>query len=291
MSAAQGFATQLGIDTNATVTKRYDFLSESMSLDEEFVGGDGLRGELSHAIENLRQGTRKVGGQLNLRPTAVELAALLPHIMGAAGSGTTYAFGTTFSDLYVVVDRVAKVFSYSGCQVDKATFKAQAGGPLLLTLDMLGIDESVGNAGTFPSLSLDTTTGFFMFSDLVLSIGGTGYSAKDFELMIDYKRDADRVFNSNTRASTPVTDRIVTVNTNLPYGDATAVYATGVGGVAVTATFTNGNTSLVATMPKVAFPRQSPTVGGKQEIMLPLSGQARKSGSTSELVFTLDSTP
>lgn len=291
MAAAQGFAAHLGIDTADPVTKEYEFLSESIALTEEFVMSEGIRGERSRPKEAVRQGTRRVGGSIRMRPTPVQLAALLPHVMGLAASGTTFALGDTFSDLYVTVDRVGKVFTYNGCKIDKAIFRGSAGQPLEMELQILGKDETVGNAGTFPSLTIDITTSMFMFSDLVLSIGGTAYEAFDFELEIDNMLDPDRVFNSLTRSSIPVTDRAVRIGTNLPYGDATAAYNSGVAGVAVTATFTNGATSILFTLPAVLFPRESPTVQGKSEIRLPLRGEAKKSSSTKELTITLDSTP
>lgn len=291
MAAAQGFAALLGIGATSTVDKPLEFLSESLALDEELVDSNGIRGTRSHISEVVRQGIRRVGGNITLCPHPTELAALLPYILGANASGTTFALAETLQSFYASVDRVLKVFTYSGCVVSKAVFSGSAGQPLNLSLEIVGIDESVGNAGSFPSLTLDTTTTMYMFHDLVLIVGGTTYQCFDFELTIDNMVDAERFLNSQTRVSIPAQDRVVTLNTNLPYGDASAAYALSVGGVAVTATFTNGATSLLFTLPKVQFPRKSPTVPGKSEIKLPLMGVARKSGSTKELEITLDSTP
>lgn len=291
MSAAQGFAAQLGIHTADPVTKAYEFLSESLVLTETFVESGGIRGTRSHPKEAVRQGTRTVGGMISMHPTPVQLADLLPHIMGLAGSGTTFALGDTFSDLYIAVDRVTKVFTYSGCKINKATFRGSSGQPLLLELDILGIDESIGNAGTFPSLSIDVTTSMFMFSDLVLVLNSGTYQCFDFELTIDNMLDSNRIFNSLVRTSIPAQDRVVSFSASLPYGDASAIYAPGVDGIAGTATFTNGATSMLFTMPALQIPRVSPSVQGKSEIRLPLQGFARKSASTKELTITLDSTP
>ena len=291
MAAAQGFASRLGIHTADPVTVEYEFIRESLVLTEEFVESEGIRGTRSHPKEAVRQGVRRVGGSIEMRPNPVQLAVLLPHILGLAASGTTFALGDTFSDLYITIDRVLKVFTYSGCKIDKCRFKGGPGQPLNMTLDILGIDESVGNAGTFPSLSIDLTTSFFMFSDLAMTIAGDTVLCKDFDLLIDNNLDPERIFNALVRTSIPAQDRMVTFTTSVPYGDYSAKYGTGVAGVAVVGTFTNGATSLVFTMPAVQFPRVSPQVDGKSEIMLSLTGMARKSSSTAELTLTLDSTP
>lgn len=291
MSAVMGHQAQLGMGASAPVTEAYEFLRESLALLEEFVDSQGLRGTRSHASEAVRQGARRVGGSVSMNPTAAQLSHLLPRILGAAPSGNTYALAETVPSFVVAVDRVAKVFTYTGCKVRRATFHGSAGEPLKLTLDLLGIDETVSAAGAFPSLSLDTTTSFFMFHDLVLSVDGTEYPALDFELLIDNVLDGDRLLNSATRVSLPEADRHVTFRTRLPYGDASAVYASGVEGVAVTATLTNGSTSLAFSLPAVQFPRVSPTVPGRGEILLPLIGTARSLVGDDELTATLDSTP
>ena len=292
MTAAMGYHAQLEISASNPVDTRFDFISESLGVDENFIDTNGLRGTRDRSIERVRQGIRHIGGQIRLQPTAVELAALLPWILGANASGTTYAIADTLQSRYVTVDRVSKVMTYNGCVIDRCTIRGSQGEPLDITLDVCGLDETVGNSGTFPSLSLDTTTGPFVFTDGVFSINSTTVNARSFELVVNNHIDRERFFNSLTAVSLIPMDRHVMLNTQLPYGDASALYATGAGGVACTLTFTNGGTSLALTMPKVAFPRKSPTYqAGRAEVMLPLAGNAYKSGSTASLTATLDSTP
>lgn len=295
MAGIGGYNAKLGIGTTSTVDKPLDFLNESLACDETFVDRSGLRGTREHPVEVLRQGIRRIGGQITLQPTAVEWASLLPWILGTDASGTAYALAETLQSRYVTVDRSdgtdGKVFTYDGCKVNKATIKASQGELLTLTLELLGVDETPANAGTFPSLTLDLTTGPFIFSDLAMTIAGTTYQSKEFTLTIDNKLDGERFLNSLTRTALIAQDREISLELQLPYGDAEAAYNTGVAGAAVVATFTNGTVSLAFSMAKVCFPRKSPTVQGKQEIMLPLHGIAHKSGSTLSLVTTLDSTP
>jgi hypothetical protein len=289
---AYGQLSQLGIDSANPVTARFDYLQESLAVAEEFVDTNGLRGTLEHDGARVRAGIRRVGGQIQLQPTAVELALLLPWIFGTAGVDNVYALADTVPSRYVTIDRIAKVFTYDHVFVDKAVFSASKGSALRLTLDLVGVDEAIGNAGTFPSLSLDTTTGPFMFTDGALQIASTTYTPEEWELSVENHIDRDRFFNALV-LSTAVNamDRTITTRFRLPYGDSVATYNTGAGGVAVDMTFTNGGCSLDFSMVKVTFPRRSPTVPGRQEIMLPHEGRAWRSGSTKPLVTTLDSTP
>jgi hypothetical protein len=289
------FQGQLGIDTNATVTLRQDYVHEDVKVQEEFKDTNGLRGTREHDITRVRAGNRRIGGPITMEPTAVEWAALLPWILGGTPSGTTYPLADSApTGRYVVVDRGAKVFSYNGCQVDRATIRGSEGNALEVTLDVVGIDESVGNSGTFPSLSLDTTTGPFMFTDSsgAVSINSATTNIKNIEIVIDNQIDKGRFYNSQTLVTVQPMDRHITVAFDVPYGDSSALYNTGAGGVAVTATFTNGTVSIAFSFVKVTFPRESPTyVNGRGEVMLRLRGKAYKSSSTLSLVTTLDSTP
>jgi hypothetical protein len=288
-----GYQAQLGIDTANPVTVRYDFQTENLALDEHFVDTNGLRGTRARSIERIRAGNRYVHGQLHMQPTAVELAGLLPWILYGApsGSGTvTYPLADAMPTArYIAVDLGESVNTYNGCQVDRCTIRGSQGQPMDFMIDVVGIDETVGANGTFPALSLDTTTGPFMFTDLVLSVNSTTYIAKDFELIIDNAIDKERFYNSQTLTAAIAMDRHITLQTHLPAGIAEAVYGVGPGGMPVVATFTGGGTSvLTLTFVKVAFPRKSPTyVAGRNEELLPMMGTAYKSGATLELVTTL----
>jgi hypothetical protein len=291
MAAVMGYASQLGIDTANPVTKRFDFRSSTLGMDEEMVDTGGLRGELAHTIDRNRSGRRRINGDITLNPSPVELALLLPWVYGAVASGTTFPLGQAFTDRYVTIDKGAKVPVYSGCRVNKAVFRASEGGPLELVLSVVGVDETLGNAASFPVLAIDATTTPFLLQDCVLTANGAAAQSKMFELTIDYAIDVERFLMNPTVTALNPTDRIITVGLNVPYGDYVSLYGTGQGGIAINATFTNGLVSLALDFVKVVFPRKPIAVEGRGEIMLPLQGTAKKSGATLELVTTLDSTP
>lgn len=292
MAAAVGQLTALGLSADDITYVRYDFQRESVTNKEAVIDGNGLRGTFTPKIERVRAGLQDISGQLVFQPTVTELTTLLPWIHGAAASGTDYPLSDSQLSRYLQIDRISKVFKYSGCVVDRATFRASQGEPLELTLDVVGLTETVGNSGTFPAVSIDTTvsSGPLVFTDLALVVNSVTVNAREIEVVIDNGVDRNRYFNSVTRISAPKQNRVITVRTSLPYGDASAAYNTGMGGVAVTATYTYGTVSLLQSFVKVVFPRQSPMIEGRSEIMIPLEGRAYGSSSTLELVTTLDST-
>lgn len=296
---AEAFLGQFGVDTTggSGVTHKFDIMRESIILTEHTINTAGIRGTRSYLQERIRQGNRSVDGQVIMHPTAAELALLLPWILAGSPSGSptvTYPLGETLQTRFVVVDRVAKVFSYSGCVVDKATFKATQGEALELTLDVVGVDETVLNAGTFPTLTLDIANSPFIFTDLcgAFTLGGTVYTIKDIELVIDNHVDKERYFNCQTRASLPAQDRTVMLNFTNPYGDATALYGSGLLSTHAVATFTNGAAVLIFDMIDFIVPRRSPEMEGRvTEVMIPFNGQCYTSGSTKELITSLNPGP
>lgn len=284
MAGIFGYQGKLGIGTATPVTNRFNFASEDLVLHEEFVDVNKLRGVRSHSSVPVRQGIRRVTGSLHLQPTAVELANLLQWVMGGTPTGTgtiTYPLADVIyptTGMYVVIDRGAGVFTYSGCSVNRATFHCSQGEPLNADLELVGIDETVAAAGTFPVLNLDLTTQPFVFMDMVLSVNGSTSFCRNFELVVDNDLEKERFFNSETVTAIYAKDRHVTITHSLPYGDNPLDYGLGVAGVSVTLTFTNGTAVLEFNMQNVKYPRRSPHVDGREEVMLPLQGTAYRVG-------------
>src|SRR5262249_38543858 len=105
----------MGIDSSNPVTKRLNFEQEARGVAEENGETSARRGTRDHPAELQRVGIRHVGGRLELIPTAVEAALLLPWILCGTTSGSptvTYNLGDTLATRFVTVDRVDKVFTY-----------------------------------------------------------------------------------------------------------------------------------------------------------------------------------
>lgn len=302
-----GVQSRIGIKKEATegsaetVDTLLELISGDIGLVEEGIHAQGMTGSRSHWSARTRANTRRVSGSITLNPNAAELAVLLPLILGANASGTSYALAETLQAFTAVLDKDngtdGKTYTYNGCKVGRAVFSAEQGGMLTVQLDVEGRDEAIGNAGTFPSLSLNVATGPFIFSDAVISVGGSNYSFRRLSITVDNQLDAERFMNSQTRTAIPSRGRVVSVELDGPAGQNHATYpteATLAAGVAVVATFTNEvhAVSIAFSLPKVHFPRRTAVWAGREELMLPLVGEARASAAVNdELVVTLDSTP
>jgi hypothetical protein len=272
-----------------TATAEFEFLEgTTLGLSEQFLDTNALRGDLSHTSERVRRSTRRVDGTLVMCPTPVELAVLLPWIYGASASGTSYPLGvdTTLADLYGVRD--STVYTYDECGVETATFSATEGGPLQLSLSVVGKDET--QAGSMGALAPDVTTQPFVLADAVVSVAGSSREVSGFELTISQPLEV-KFRNSLTPTQIKKTDRIITVSLPISLGTDTALYGSALGGVAVTITLTNGTVSIVWSMTKVQAPKAPLPLGQRGILDFPWQGTARKDGSTRELTTTLDSTP
>jgi hypothetical protein len=241
-----------------------------------------------------------VGGQIVLEPSPTELSHLIPRILGGTVSGITYSLTETLPTFVVSIDRVAKVYSYTGCKVDKAIFKSGPGQGLELTLDIEALTESIGNAGSFASLTIDAHPPFVFF-DGVLTLASNPIQMQEFELTIDNMLKKDRFVNSQTRTDLPEIDRVVTLRCVVPYtSDTLSLYDGGAAGVTADLKFSVGGsgdgstgTSLHFLLQNVVFPaRKSPVAQSKeQEITLLLEGQVYKTSSSAELQVKVDLTP
>lgn len=294
MSYAMPRIAHFGTSTAAEAsTEEYEFTNPQLRMNEQLWEAAGFRGTREHDSARVRQNTRAPGFSVTLHPNSVELDTWLPRILGTAESSDAFALAENLNSFTFGAnfDLVTKRFYFSGCKVNTATFKAVAGGALELTLDCEALDCAASNTA-FASLSI-STVGPYMFSDSSsgLSVGGNTYSFAEFGLKLDNKLDLGRFLNAQTRSALPEKDREITWSWKGPYADNAATYALAAAGVGSIAAFTNGGYHLTFTSTKVGYPRELPEFNGEEELMLPLTGIARKDGSTLSLVVTNDSSP
>lgn len=303
-----GVAAQLGMSTDTTATphaatEAYEFLSEGLASDREIVRTEGIRGTRLHDSSRIRQGRLTPGGSISLQPTYTELANLLPRIIGVA-SGITYTPSDTVPVAFqVIIDRVAKVFTYTGCRVNRARFHSAVGQPLGLDLEIEALNESIGNAGTFAAGLTISSAPPFVFFDGVLTLNGNAIQVMEWETVIDWHLKADRFVNSQTRTDLSSLDFTVQTKFSVPYtSDTTALYdqstpALEIGGnINFTYLGAGGGAAgvnLKFTYGALAFAqKKSPTVPGRDEIMQVLVSESRNIvGGAAPVVVQLDSTP
>jgi hypothetical protein len=267
-----------------------EILSESLSKKNVIQNTQGMYGTRSQHSERSRLGQGTVSGTVEFVMSPACLVFLLPKILGANASGTTFALADTMQTFAMQIDRGTKVFNYSGLQVNKATFRGSSGQFVNVSLDLIGVDEAIVSAGGGQALTTPIDAPY-QFEDGVMTIAGTGYTMFDFELGIDNKLQS-RFGNSLTATRIAPADlREVTLITTTPFGSGEySLYNLASAGVAVSLALTNGGLSTTFTLPAVQFPAESPTAGGKGEIPLKLSGVARMTSTTAELSVAHDST-
>ena len=286
---AQGALTKFGISTNSPVDAAFEALSFSVNSTKPHINANGLRGTRSHIAERTIEGVEEVAGSITMAPNPEELALLLPWV-GFAATGTTFNLTEALTSRYITADKVTKVPTYSGCYVNRATMRAVKNAPWEWTFDIVGQQESVGAAASFPSLSLTETPPLALHHS-VLTLLGSARSFSEITVTIDNALEP-QANNATYNELIETTDRIVTVDVTLPYTTANLdLMRPDVAGDDGTLVFTYGNYSCTFTFGILQFPRGAVEVPGKSGLMLRLSGQARMTGSTRELVIVLDSTP
>jgi hypothetical protein len=265
----------------------YEFVSESLVKRQTHIEAFGMRGTRSAISENVSLGPYTVSGRIIMHPTPSQLANLLPRILGAAAVGNTYALAETVPAFPVLIDRKTKVFTYSDCKVSRALFRSSAGKPLELTLELEGITESVGAAGTFPALTLGTRQPYMHFH-AAITLAGASREVNGIEIAIDNGLILDRINNSLMRTALPEGERTIRMICDCPYSiDEADLYNQAVGGSAGRVIWTSGASSLAFDFARLQTPDRSPHVlGCDKELPLRLDMTARKSAGTPELVVT-----
>jgi hypothetical protein len=301
MAPSMGSAAQMALDTTSSFSsssKWIEFISESITAQRSFPQSSGIRGTRSYDQSRLRNAPYKVGGTVTTLCDINSLDVWLKYILGSGPSSSVYSLAETLPSFYLMIDRVAKVFTYGPGYVNKATFTASPQDPQLkLSMELEFETESVGNSGTFPTGMTTDTNRPFIYSDVVITFASSTYSAFGWELTIDNNLLADRFVNEVTRSQIPATDRHVTAKLTTPWTstEAGALYTlVASGGGSATAVFSNAEETISSTQsvltfttPYLIWPAKSPNVGSKaSEIHLELNAAAYKTGSSAELSIT-----
>jgi len=293
MTASAGYAAQLDIGG-----VRYEFARCMLGAHESVIDANGIVGSRSRDVERVRGGNVHVGGQIEMEPTSLEWSMLLPWLMGGVPlgadiSGTSpdfsYALGDQMPVQTIIVDKIAKVFTYANCAVDSFTITGAQGQALKLVIDVVGTTEAAAAAGTFPAGEvIDLTTQPFVFTDAAVLFAATATLIKSYELKVSNHIDRERFFNSTTLAQPPLAlDRTTTFRTSIAYDSVLGalVYGTGIAGAAVSVNHTNGAATLNVGMPALVFPREGLEIPGRVEEMLTINGTAYRKALVNELVI------
>lgn len=293
---SQGFQSKFGMDTANPTTKGYEFTSESLVNEQQIVDASGLRGTASMRSERTRLGNQAIGGTVNFEPSPEDLGGttgLLAWIFSGTPTGSgpiTYPLADTVATRFVQIDKIGKVFLYTGVAVSRATFSGTEGSVMSISLELLALSETIANAGSFPSVTYNNTPPF-MFTDCILTILTTARSVKNWSLTVDNML-VPLYYNSVTPTQIKRQGRRVTFSCQTPFTSAEVdLYNQALLGGAATLDLPFANYELVFNFATLQFPRHTPAVPGRSEIPLMLNGEARMVSTTESLITTLDSTP
>lgn len=289
--------------TTGTI-KSYPFYRESMQYIGSVVHPMVITGDRSEHGERARKGPSVYSGTITFGVSPAEMAFWAPYFMGTTASGTTFALAANaLLPFSVLIDKVTATFEFSSCYVTKAVVRGTQNGPggppnfLILQLSIVALAYQKNPSGPTASISLADGSFYPMvFEDTAsaIKISNTAYETKQFTILIDnYVRP--RYVNSVEPSILYPMHRKVSLQTRHPYDSATAA----LDAVALSAsptsnntiTATNGAVSIAWTFGVLQLVTQSPVVAGKQEIDLVSNYVSRMTGSTRELVLTIDTTP
>jgi hypothetical protein len=287
---AQGALTKFGIHTALPVTSAFEATSFGLESRRPHISANGLRGTRSQVAQRVIEGVEECDGPIVVMPNLTE-AALLLAWGGFLNTSNVFTLTEALTSRYVVADKVTKVHTFSGVYVGRLGIRMVKNVPWEWTLGTVGQQRTIGNAGTFPAISL-TEAPPLALHHMVVSLLGSARSVMEVNIGIDHALDVqanNAAFNEQIEPG----DRIISVGLTLPYTAANAdlVEQSVEGDEAATAEATYGGLSADFAFGNLKFPRGAVPVQGKNGLVLQLDGQAFMTGSTRELVITLDSTP
>lgn len=286
---AQGALSQFAVDFVSPIDAAsiaMELVSHTLKRRDTHVRGQGVRGTRSRNLGRVRLARKDISGQLVVEPNAAEMDWLWQAVLGGTPSAGVTDVANALPEFVASFDAVSKVFSWSGLKVVKAVIAMNSGQPIRWTLDVVGEDETVANAGTFPAVTFPETN-FYVCSDVTLTLAAAARKFRSATLTIDNLIDSDRFNNSTTRNEIAAQDRMVQLSVSAPYtSDNTDLYAAAIAGAAGTLVLADGSATYTIAFANCKLPAEGPELPGKGEILLPLTVDCYKSGSDSECKVT-----
>lgn len=290
-SAKMGVAKETTFATAVTPTVGIEFISETLTDKHSHIQPDGILGHRGRDSELVVEGEEDVSGTVTLPLKLTILQTFLPWILGGATTANVTAPAETVPSFTMEIDRGAKVFTYSGCKIDKATIRSQRGDqPCMLELEIVGAKVSVGNSGSATSLTIALEQPFMHFNG-VFTFGGAARNVEGATVTIDNKLNRDQYRNSQTRQVLPEGDRIVTDEVDTPWtSDETDLLTLALGGgVGGTEVYTNAaGDVLTITFAALQVPQNDPSVQNRESpIALKTNFTARRLAGADEVSVEL----
>ncbi len=306
--AAEGDADPV-FDNNS---ERYTFMYETMSSNRELHGTRSIYGTLSLYQTQLSKKPYTPMGMPGMQPGARDLDRWLPRILGGAEASDPLATPDLFPlaeslPLFdMLIHRDNGVFHYKNCRVNQAVFQGRSdagedeGNIISLGMHIIAMDEVEASwPGSEPAVPVHVEDAPYIFSQGVLTVGGTAYPFNEFKLNIN---NGLQVRHRNSLLPTCVfsAGRTVRLEVDSPFTAAAfdrmeALYnGSSLGTLRFEDLLRGGAGGSLEVRTTFTFPAlrahmDIPTIRGKGEIPLSLKMQAYRTASAAELTVTHDS--
>jgi hypothetical protein len=302
MGCAQGVSGKLvmkeqtGAPTWSGSDPMFEFFSENVKRKRKIGVPNTIRGTRSKYSSRARLAPYVYAGRIQMPVNAGDLAILLPWILGADASGTTFGLAESLQAFSAIFHRVTETYEYQDLVIDKALLYGRAGEGdepdfMALSMDVLG--KARATAVSFPASALAHTAQYnpYVFQDSVFTLHSATREVKEMWLLVD-NHVRPRYVNSLSPTALCPSDRDVFLRIRVPYdsGNSNLVDTT-VAGAAGTLAITNGavSTSIAFTNLKNSF--DDPTIAGLREIEGIFDFASYHNGTDAEIIITNDSTP
>lgn len=290
MAANPGVVSQFAIgDANpiegGSVGRLISIQSESIRETTTFFDGNGTVGSRSHYSNRVGKGPRSVGGDFSFYGVVDDAKYLLVKAMGG-GTATAPALAEALPS-FVIQKKLSgtgnRVMTYPTCYVSTLQLSGRRGEGILFGCNVVGLTQAEGSS--FPSITPDSSTGLWMFEELVLTLDSTVYKCSDFSLTIDNAVQTQQV-NSRDATAGFATDRIITLSHTIPEAD--LLYETFQDAeVDATLVFTNGTHVMTFTIPVLRYTNETPSIVPRGENIYPLTGMAFRTSGSAELTCAI----
>jgi hypothetical protein len=316
MAIGSGIGSQLGIatettfNTPVTVTRFYEFNSESINYNKTTVTGMGLRGggQLPRSQRRVVT-TTDVSGDINLDLPTRGLGLLLQHATGSTPSPTTVSAGV-YSYTFTLADTYGKSFTtqvglpqyggtvtpktMGGCKINQFELAVSAAG---LATGKFSVDgTSLTTATSLATASYSAATSIFHFAQGAITVDGSAVAnIKDFSVSVDNVLKTDRfnlgsaglkqeqIINGFRKITGKVTAEFTdtTLLTKFLADTTTAVALTFTGNT-IASTYKD---TLSITLSAVKFDGELPQVGGPEVIDVNFSFEAYDNGTDAPMTI------
>jgi hypothetical protein len=275
----------------------------TLGLKQPHVNNSGMNGTTAQASEQTRPGLKIVDGDINLLATPDILTKFLPHATARAiASNVTYPSPNVPPYFHILLHRDSSLYTYTDLVINRFSLGSSAGQPVKMVMGCMGRDResSLQADSAWPVGLLPTNKAPYMHQDAVITINGTTYKFRQWQLDVDNKLSPE-YFDAVTPCGFLRGDQAMTTLKLVGPHTQTTVASIMQGAtppsaldVVITLTHPTAGMSLIIRCQALQIPINDPPVS-KGTIMLDLTGVARtKDGGASggaEVIFTNDDTP